>query len=97
MKTLRLSLSLNELEMAERLGVAIDQYNSFEESPLVLGGSLLEKYLVLLDEVDEVSNLSNMFLEFAKFDLKTERGAVNIFERYPLRLIEGEQDKTLIE
>ncbi len=91
MKNLRLSLKLNEFELAKELGVTVAEYGAFEESPLAFGGVTLDKYLTFLDGIEGVENLGNMFMEFARLDAKIDSGAISLFEGSSLKLVEGER------
>ncbi len=90
MKNLRLSLKLNEFELAKELEITVAEYGAFEECPLAFGGTILDRYLTFLDSIKGADNLGNMFMEFARFDAKIDSGAVNIFANSPLTLVGGE-------
>jgi hypothetical protein len=91
MKCLRLSLGLNERQIAEQIGITLEHYLAFEDTPAAFGGEVIARYIRFLQSIPEVENLDMMFMEFAKFDLKTRSGAVDIFARYPLRLVDSEE------
>lgn len=96
MKTLRLSLKLNEFEMADYLDISVNEYSDFEEMPMKFGGELISKYVELLEGISDVDNLSHMFLEFVKFDLQAASGTTSIFERFPLTLVEAEPEAAIV-
>ena len=96
MKTLRLSLELNEFEMADYLDITVNKYSDFEEAPIKFGGDLIDRYLVLLESIQGVPGLSHMFLEFVKFDLQVSSGAIDIFERFPLTIVENELESAIV-
>lgn len=92
MRSVRLSMGLNEADVAAYLGVSLEKYSIFEDKPIIFSGRIVAKYIEFLQSIPDADNLDQMFLEFARFDLKEEVGESDVFNGYPLRLVDATED-----